>query len=513
MAFEPKYEKVVASKLVSGGVNQSEVEVRLPRAEEGDVARVLCVNAHAYVSSSEVVGRDVNYAGYVTMQVLYATETNQVASMQYTAQFSDKYTLDKEYDNIQQAIVNMQVASVANEIIGGEVKLSVVVQSKVDLILTSEQMALVGVDGLGVYTQKSQIRYTQYLDTAHGKNENSFEINLRDGVSKVLSVVTKAQLNKVTPFTNYLKADSVVDMIITYLTDEDTPTVKTYCTQLDATDEIPLEGITPNSAVVSYVNVVADDVRITTTLDGTNTVLTAIVPLEYKGYVFNEKELEVVNDLFSTTNYITSNTQSVEWASNMINLCATKNIDGNVVLGENQPFMDELQGVACDRVYVTDLSVVDEELLVEGVAYACVLYLNKETNGTYSQIVQLPFSVALNGKFEEEQLASVQVSLGCVSARGRRGKEIDVNATLYVYANTNDYASDALITSATLEDEIPLGDCALTIAIARQDDTVWDIAKRNYVNPDMILEQNPDMQLPLSKGTRVVIYRQRLAEF
>ena len=44
-------------------------------------------------------------------------------------------------------------------------------------------------------------------------------------------------------------------------------------------------------------------------------------------------------------------------------------------------------------------------------------------------------------------------------------------------------------------------------------DTIWDIAKEMNVSPDMILEQNPDLELPLKAGTKIVIYKQRLIEF
>ena len=53
-------------------------------------------------------------------------------------------------------------------------------------------------------------------------------------------------------------------------------------------------------------------------------------------------------------------------------------------------------------------------------------------------------TVELNGNFDSNTFASVSASIGDISARSRRGKEIDVNATLNLYANTLGYYSGDL---------------------------------------------------------------------
>ena len=52
----------------------------------------------------------------------------------------------------------------------------------------------------------------------------------------------------------------------------------------------------------------------------------------------------------------------------------------------------------------------------------------------------------------------------------------------------------------------------LVIYIACKDDTIWDIAKKMNVSEDMIMLQNPNINLPIMEKDRIVVYKQKVAE-
>jgi len=47
----------------------------------------------------------------------------------------------------------------------------------------------------------------------------------------------------------------------------------------------------------------------------------------------------------------------------------------------------------------------------------------------------------------------------------------------------------------------------------KPNDTLWDIAKEMNVSEDLIIEQNPDIQLPLVSGSKLVIYNPKVMMF
>ena len=69
--------------------------------------------------------------------------------------------------------------------------------------------------------------------------------------------------------------------------------------------------------------------------------------------------------------------------------------------------------------------------------------------------------------------------------------------------------SEAVITEVSEADEKPENMCVLTIYVVKTNETIWDIAKQLNVSPDSLLEQNPQIELPLVGGEKLIVYRQK----
>lgn len=512
MAFEPNYEKVIASVRKKGGVTQSVIECKLPYTEDKRVGKILCANAKSYITGSEIVGRDVNYNGFVSFQVIYSTPDGEVMGMDYTAEFKDKYVLDAEYGT-STPVVSTNVIDTNSMVVGGDVKVVAIVETSVDVIVTTDTNVLTGFGGDDVFSRRQSITYNTYAGMAYEKLEGIYDVEIKDGVSRVLSVCQSVFVDKVETFTNYLKVKGGINLDICYLTDGENPTLRTMQTQVDLEGEVALEGIKENSSVQSEVSVASDDIKITTSLDVDSATVNLVIPVIYRGYVFNENEMEVVTDLFSVTNFVTTATSSLSTFTTFPSQSNQEKINGSVSLDETAPFIDELLGTCCNHVVMATSNVMDGGLLVEGVAHTTVLYLNKELNNVNSVEVEMPFSYTLDAESGVDVNNITHLALGDISAKSRRGKEIEVNGVLYIFSDFYAPKTEAVITKVELEDEIPENECALSIYIAKQNDTVWDIAKQMGVSPDMILEQNPDLSLPITAGSKIVIYRQNLINF
>ncbi len=511
MAFEPNYEKVLASTRVKGGTTQSVIECKLPYTDDKKVGKVLCANAKAYITSSELVGRDVNYNGFVSFQVIYATPDGEVVGMDYTAEFKDKYVLDSEY-GVATPVVSTAVVDTNSMVTGGDVKVVAIVETDVDVIVTTDTNVLTGFGGNDVFSKRSTIRYNTYAGMAYDKIEGLYDVQIKDSVSRVLSVCQSAFVDSVVPYNNYLKLKGGINLDICYLTDGENPTIRTMQTQVDIDGEVALEGIKEGSTIQSELSVASDDIKITTSIDTDNAVVNLVIPVIYRGYVFNSNEMEVVSDLFSITNYTNTTTESLMTFDSYPSISGQEKLSGSVSLDDTAPFIDELLGTCCNHVVMASSNVVDGALVVEGVAHTTVLYLNKELNNVNSVEVEMPFSFTLDG-YEGDVNSITHLALGDITAKSRRGKEIDVNGVLYIFSDFYADHSEAVITKVELEDEVPESECALSIYIAKAGDTIWDIAKEMWVSPDMILEQNPQLPLPIAEGSKIVIYRQKLVDF
>ena len=116
----------------------------------------------------------------------------------------------------------------------------------------------------------------------------------------------------------------------------------------------------------------------------------------------------------------------------------------------------------------------------------------------------MPFSV--EEKVEGLNSSVVTLCLSDVCARSKRGKEIEVSGTLSVYSDMYGDNEIGVVSGVVLGEEKPHDDCVLYIYIVKPNQTIWDVAKEMSVSVDLILSQNPDVNLPLVGGEKLVIY-------
>ena len=145
---------------------------------------------------------------------------------------------------------------------------------------------------------------------------------------------------------------------------------------------------------MSLSNLVKNElIKITTNIDTDYAIVNLNLPYEYCGYAFNTSEFEVVDDIFSTENYLKVCTESFNTLICGGHVNAECKVSGNVESEDR--VVDEVLGTCCNTITVATTFVENNNLVLEGVASTTVLYFNKESNNTYSMVVEMPFSMTV----------------------------------------------------------------------------------------------------------------------
>lgn len=512
MVFEPNYEKVKSSARVKLGTTQAVIEVKLPTINGLKVSKILCANAKSYVSNTEVVGNEINFNGNVTMQTIYVDETGTVNGLDYTAEFRDKFVNAEEVTGMP--IVYTNVVDVKSEAIDSEIKITAIVEIDIDEIVTSETGVLVDIADQSVFVKKDMIQNTYFLGNVNENFEVSADVDIHDSIQKILSVCISPSIEKILENDNYFSIFGNLEVDICYLTDGDNPKLRSHQFSMDFNHDVAIADATMESIIQAVLNVVYPDVKITTSIDKDNAVLNLVVPMNVMGYVFNKQEIEVVTDVFSTENYLNTSYDNIRFMKGFDNVAFAEKINGGFSIDDNQPFVDEVLGSCCNNVIVALSKIEENRLIVEGVAYTTVVYFNKEFNTTNSVEVEMPFSISNDlGDVADYVNAQSVISIGNVLAKCRRGKDIEIVANLNVFSTLFTNIEDTVITNVEVSTEKESDDLVLNIYIVKDGETVWEIAKNMNVSPDLILEQNPDLELPLKAGDKLVIYKQKVIEF
>jgi hypothetical protein len=64
------------------------------------------------------------------------------------------------------------------------------------------------------------------------------------------------------------------------------------------------------------------------------------------------------------------------------------------------------------------------------------------------------------------------------------------------------------ITSLSETDVIIAEDSAFSLYIPQEGDTLWNVCKALKVSPQVITEQNPQVEYPLVGNEKIIVYRQ-----
>ncbi len=505
MVFEPKFTKVVSSVKKSVGMMQSIVEVKLPTTE-GDVSKIVSVGAKSIITSCEYMGKEIVLTGLVDFQAMYVSQ--DVVAVDYSAEFRDKFVVDNGI--VGELICTSNVIDVTSNIVNGAIRVVAIVEICIDQIINQDINVLTDVNGDGVHKSTNELSYSTYLGKAHEKFDVTCEVEL-DNVKSVLMVTPCISLYSVEPRENYLVLQGSVNLDICSKTGDNVNDLESTYKSTDFTWEVAFDGINTASIIDSVIGLVSNEIKVSTMVDNGVANVNVLVPISYSGYVFADNKIDVIDDLYMERNYLSITCENFETTLNGSWVEFKDNISGSSEILETSPFIDEMLGVCTSGLAVASTRIDNDKLCIEGVANATVAYYTKETNELTSVQVEMPFSV--EKKVEGEECSVVTICLDNLTARSKRGKEIEVSGELKVFADTYSHFEKNAITQVVVADEKKEDDCSLYIYVVKPEQTLWEVAKDMNTSQEMILEQNPEINLPLKAGDKLVVYKPVIMQF
>ena len=337
MAFKPNFEKVVASVRKRVGNVQSQVDCKLLTSDE--VVRIICANSKANITNVETSGKEILYSGYVNFQIIYLNSENEPISMDYTAEFREKFQTNMELNNVI-PVVCAKVVDV-NTVVNGDIRAVAILDVNIDAIINNSTNVLVDVEGENYFVKKETLEYFNYTATASNKFEIINDIEIKDGISKVLSVCPSVYIEKIEPQDRYVSVSGGIYYDVCYLTDNNI--LRSYQTSIKFDQEIAQDEIDQLSVIQSDLQVLYNDIKVTTSIDTDSAILNIDLPLLYNGYIFKNLSINAVSDLYSTEHFTNIVVESVESVKNFETVIFDDKLSGNIVLQENDAVFFILQ--------------------------------------------------------------------------------------------------------------------------------------------------------------------------
>ena len=508
MSFEPKIEKVINNYKRKIGEMQSQLKCKLPCIEGFVPKKILSCNAVVGKISGSVSGNVVNFDGAMNIQVLYVSDSMEYKSIDYTMEFKDRLLNNAEI-NSQELIFNAEICEIKAYIDAEDIKVEIILNTKIDGVFADSYNVLVSASGDGVYTCTEDMEYCAFEGTINEIFDLSLDFDIKDRVESILFVTPNAYISKVEPYDNFVKVYGEVSTQVTYVSGGDIPTVRCFENVTEFVQECALTNVKEDAVIDSFIHSLCQNMNVSTSISEDNSIVNVVLPIEYTGFVWNKKNMQVITDIYCTQNELDCNFSTVNTLKNCMNINASETISGSVSLDDGELLIDDILATCNNRITLVNTRVVENNVIIDGILSSSVIYKNNELNAITSYEIQLPFSSEFKlDDLKEGDSVYVNASILKVQAKARRGTDIEISYNVSFDIFVCFEGLDKIISNVSLLGEKISDKESLVIYIANSTDTIWDIAKKMNVSEDMIMLQNPNINLPIKEKDRVVIYKQ-----
>ena len=474
---------------------------------DAQIAKVLSVDASVCMVQTECLNGEAVANGIITINMLYSTEAEEIGVSSYSTNFNTKIQHSQITPNCNIMLCANVEEVVVNSLSAQSAKISCNITID-GVVNKNQEIQYVCVEKQGVYTKPTETTAMYVGDYKTTKWSETQQCAIKQPIQKLLSSTNQVICKGWEVSYNVLTIEGQIFNKIIYLTDEETPKLMTVYNTYDFKQDIEFDNLSKDAMAEINVCVVQQDAKCVVDEKNNQTTLELEIPLQANICVYENKTISTVSDLFLISNdvFVTN-----EGYSNCIMQKPEffeKKIETNVSLTENEPRIDKLLAVTYTQMQIVSDYIKDEQIVVEAIIKANLIYLNDEENKIYSVDIETPIILTTNTEIDKNAQIEVFATLCDVDIMVKNGRDVYVDAIVKVFANVHVCQSCAVISEVSYGDAIQTNTAGIEIYFAKAGDDVWDISKQLKVNPELIEKQNQEIIFPLEKDENISVYYQ-----
>ena len=226
--------------------------------------------------------------------------------------------------------------------------------------------------------------------------------------------------------------------------------------------------------------------------------------------VYQQTTREFIIDAYSTEKEVNLTLESFEQNEFLETKFVEDKIISTFTLTEDAPRVERILLSNGENISVVTAFAKDAEIVLEGIANIGTIYYSEDDDGNKvlnSVVIDVPYSLSVQAPLVKSGYNfEVDVSLGEVIVKNKKGRELEVIANINISYNINRPSVFAISTEINFGEQKQEKDYALEIYVAKENQTLWDIAKYLNISQENLLNQNPEVVLPLNAGDKLVAY-------
>ncbi len=498
--------KMCNSKLLT--TMQQKVSGNIVSGEENKIAKVLSVRACPNINGKEVYLGGVKASLDVFLEAVVCLESGEiVCSEQIIAKASIVYenSLIAQNSDIKICATVMDNETVISQ---GEVTINTLVNLDIYLKGNRTDFLPPKIDD-SVNIKSADNIVCSFKDKISASGMIKGEIPVDNKFKKVIFATYTGYLKNFDIKTDYFVING--EMLASFLCEYEDGQLKSFVKNFDFSEEVEQKGILQDDILqLDFKTAFKPNTNIVVGANGESSI-DVEMPYTLTGEIYTCYNQEVIVDAYDTSREVKLTTESFDQSICKCSCFAEEKIIAGFNLSEDAPRVERILGTASENISLVNTVVKQGEMILEGIANVCVVYYSEDEEGNKvlnSVLIDLPYSLNISNKeIAENDLAEVCLKLGEISVKNKKGRELEVVANVFVCYNLSSPTISAFTTEITLGEEKQNSPYALEIVVAKENETLWDIAKRLSVKEELLVAQNSDITLPLVGGEKLVVFR------
>lgn len=307
-----------------------------------------------------------------------------------------------------------------------------------------------------------------------------------------------------------LKGD--LRLFLLYAGDTQDQMIQYYETQIPVNCSIDCNGCDERMILDTDISILSADIQVKPDEDGEERVLDVEAVLELDIKVYEEEELEILDDFYSVDEEIVPVKKNTTYKHLLMKNNSKVRLLESITLESGQPQILQICN-ASGQVKLDETTIEENGILVEGVLSIQLLYITEDDQRPmgvmkgmipFSQLVEIK-GIRPNSRFD------MRASLDQLNTLMVSGNEVEIKAAINLDTIAFHVAEEEIIVDAENKgslfeklQELP----SIVGYIVEEGDTLWTIAKNFFTTVDKIKELNDLENDRIKRGDKLLLVKE-----
>lgn len=497
MSIELERDIIRYEKLIGEGQGQTMVDGDIVISERNpEIATILSTDGKVSIVSSEVVEDRVIIEGKMSFDIFYTSKEEEPGIYKVSA--SSNFTHNMEVPGSQPNMFCRLAADVEhmdNEVVSGKkIKVSSIINIKGAVYEREEFEAIKDIRGSDVQILKDSKPIDEFLGENNAQSVVKGTIEVPEDEPEVNSLLkSNVHIHKkdVTIQENKVVINACALIRVLYNSADNKLCTKEQ--DVPFTQEMNIENLKPDAKCDVDFKVNDAEGEVKENENGEKRVIELELMIDVGAKLYAKRDVETIIDAYSPQERYDLEKQSIKPVGILGEGLDNQTVKEKISIPDEMSPIAEVKNVDANAT-VTDVKIVEDKVLVEGIVSCCAIYnVASDEGGIASYTEEIPFksSIEMPGA-NIDMMYDANANVEHVSYNMASNREIEVKVTVEAGVKVYSRSSMDVVKNVEQTDmsENIKNMPSLTIYVVQQKDTLWNIAKKYSTTIEDIVNMN-----------------------